>query len=170
MRAGAVRADVDVARVAGLLHLVHQLQQCARRRVFLRRSGGSPRPRRRTPARRPAAARPRPPAGRTRSRRSRIRAPDQAGAVLLDGALARDPSCSSQPVVPTTTWTPSAAMPSTLPATAAGMENSIADVDARESSAAVRPAPFALLNSSSFSATSKPYSGASCSISLPILP
>src|ERR1019366_3017857 len=35
MRAGPVAAGVDGARVTGLLHFLHQLEQCARRRVLL---------------------------------------------------------------------------------------------------------------------------------------
>src|SRR5450759_158069 len=76
---------------------------------------------------------------------------------------------SSQPVVPTTMFTPSAEMRSTFSATAEGMENSIAASTPAKFSR-VMPSKCALLNSSSFKATVKPYSGASCSISLPIFP
>src|SRR5437016_5468057 len=79
------------------------------------------------------------------------------------------PICSSHPVVPTTIGTPSAAMPSMFAGTTPGMENSIAtSIPAKLT--AVSPSPFALLNSSSFSATANSYSGASCSMSFPILP
>src|ERR1039457_1346340 len=78
-------------------------------------------------------------------------------------------TCSNHPVVPITMLTPSAAIPSTLRRTAAGMEKSMATPIERKFSA-VSPSKLALLNSSSLSATVKPYSGASCSMSRPILP
>src|ERR1019366_4559490 len=77
--------------------------------------------------------------------------------------------CSSQPVVPITRLTPSAAIRSTLRSTAEGMEKSMATSMPRKFSG-VMPSKTALLNSSSLSATVKPYSGASCSTSFPILP
>ena len=61
-------------------------------------------------------------------------------------------------------------MPSTFRFTAAGMEKSMATSMPRNVFGREALESEALLNSSSFSATVKPYSGASCSISRPILP
>src|ERR1035437_10382420 len=167
-RAGAICAHVDGARIARLLHLFHQLQQGTRWRVFLRRVMDFPGP--------CAVCR----LGRQQPRGFRHQAeedvhadrkigtPHQAGMVHLDRPL--HPIDVFQPAGGAYHQrTPGAAMPSTLPGTAAGMENSMA-TSTPAKFPAVRPAPPGLLNSSSLSATSKSYSGASCSMSLPIFP
>src|SRR2546427_13018264 len=66
-------------------------------------------------------------------------------------------------------FTPSEARRSTFPSVAEGTENSTAASTPRKFWG-VMPSPLALLSESSFSFTAKPYSGASCSISRPILP
>ena len=123
-------------------------------------SDGSPRPMRRIPVRSPAAARLRPRGGRTRSRRwnnwdSRPGRCRGASTTALFTARSARASRLCRP--PGSRPAPKSARH--FPTTAAGMEKSIATSMPRKFSA-VMPSKSALLNSSSFSATSKPYSGA----------
>ena len=78
-------------------------------------------------------------------------------------------SCASQPVVPTTRFTPCAARRGRFSATASGIEKSMA-ASTPSTAAAVMPLPPALLSTSRRPATAHPYDALSRSTAFPIRP